>query len=79
MTSFGVTRERVRQIESRALGKLREAVTGSDILSARSDIMRPTDFTARVCRVAQVRGVKVKIEKRTPAHDPYAKQGRTVR
>ncbi len=32
-SSFGVTRERVRQIESRALGKLREAVTRSDILS----------------------------------------------
>ncbi len=32
-TSFGVTRERVRQIESRALGKLREAATGSDIFS----------------------------------------------
>jgi RNA polymerase primary sigma factor len=31
--SFGVTRERVRQIESRALGKLREAVTRSDIQS----------------------------------------------
>ena len=32
-SSFGVTRERVRQIESRALGKLREAVTRSDIMS----------------------------------------------
>lgn len=32
-TAFGVTRERVRQIESKALGKLREAVKGSDIAS----------------------------------------------
>jgi len=32
-SAFGVTRERVRQIESKALGKLREAVKGSDIAS----------------------------------------------
>ncbi len=32
-TAFGVTRERVRQIESKALGKLREAVKDSDIAS----------------------------------------------